>query len=91
MLLAASALLLSSAYEASIFSQFNPITPYFFHLKYFLWKGPLKVRVRKKIINHILGYNSFCFEIRAHLGNIFYLLTSRTEKNSLVIHWFYLT
>ena len=67
----ASALSLSSAYKASVFSEINPVPPYFFHLKSFLWKGPLTVKVRKKIINQILGYISFCSEIRAHLGHLF--------------------
>ena len=34
-MVAASALLLSSAYKASIFSEINPIAPYFFSLKIF--------------------------------------------------------
>ena len=42
-----------------------------FHLKPFLWKGPLTVKVRKKFIDQILSYISFCFEIRAHLGHLF--------------------
>ena len=47
-MVAASSLLLSSAYKASVFSEINPVPPYFFHLKSFLWKGPLTVKVRKK-------------------------------------------
>ena len=71
--MAASALSLSSAYKASVFSDINPVLPYFFHLKSFLWKGPLTVKVRKKFIDQIFGYISFCFEIHAHLGHLFAL------------------
>ena len=69
--MAASALLLSSAYKTSIFSEINPVPLYFFPLKIFLWKGPLTVKVREKIIDQILGYISFCIEIRLHLGHRF--------------------
>ena len=48
------------------------MNPYiFFHLKSFLWKGPLTVKDRKKFIDQILSYISFCFEISAHLGHLF--------------------
>ena len=54
------------------FSEINPVPPYFPHLKSFPWKGHLTVKVeKKKIINQILSYGSFCFEIRAHLGHLF--------------------
>ena len=66
-MVAASALSLSSTYKASVFSEINLVPPYFFHSKFFLWQGPLTVKVRKKIIVQILGYISFCFEKRAHL------------------------
>ena len=69
--MAACALLLSSAYKTSVFSEINPVPPYLFHLKSFLWKSPLTVKVRKKIISQILGYISFFIEIRAHLGHFF--------------------
>ena len=71
LLVAAAALSLSSTYKASVFSEINHVPPYFFHLKSFLWKGPLTVKVRKKFIDQILSYISFCFEIRAHLGHLF--------------------
>ena len=67
----ASALSLSSAYKIPVFSEINPVTPIFFHLESFLWKGPLTAKVRKKVIDQILGYISFCIEIRAHLGHLF--------------------
>ena len=60
-LVAASSLLLSSEYKASVF--FQKLTPHphiSFHLKSFLWKGHLAV---KKITDQILNYSSFCFEI----------------------------
>ena len=50
-----------------------------FHLKIFLWKGPLTVKVRKKFIDEILSYISFCFENICFV-NIFDLFISRTEK-----------
>ena len=40
-------------------------------VKSFLWKGPPTVKVRKKIIDQMLGHISFCFEIRAHLVRLF--------------------
>ena len=68
--MAASALSLSSAHKTYVFSEINPIPPIYFHLKPFLWKGPLTVKVRKKIIDQNLGYINFCIEIRAHLGHL---------------------
>ena len=68
---AASTLSLSSTYKASFFSEINPVPPHFFHLKSFLWKDSLAVKVRKTFIDQILSYISFCFEIRAHLGHLF--------------------
>ena len=78
--MAASALSLSSVLSlTSVFSEISPVPHiYFFHLKSFLWKGPLTVKVRKKIIDQILGYISFCIEIRAYLG---YLLCKKRHKN----------
>ena len=46
----ASALWLSSAYKASVFSEIDPVPLFFSHVKSFLWEGPLTVKVRKKII-----------------------------------------
>ena len=70
--MAASALSLSSTYKTSVFLEINPVPSYFFfHLKSFLWKGPLTVKARKTVINQILGYISFCIEIRAQLGHLF--------------------
>ena len=69
--MAASALSLSSACKTSVFSEFNPVPPYFFHLKSLLWKGRLTVKIKKKNIRQILGYISFYFEIRAHLDHLF--------------------
>ena len=66
----ASELSLSSAHKTSVYKA-NPAPPYFFHLKSFLWKGPLTVKVRKKTIDQILVYIGFCLEIRAHLGHLF--------------------
>ena len=69
--MAASAVLLSTAHKTSVFSEIKPVPPHSFHLKSFLWKVPLTVKVRKKIIDQILGYISFCVEIRAYLGHLF--------------------
>ena len=44
----------------------------FFHLKSFLWKGLLTVKVRTKFIDQILSYISFCFEIRVLLTFLIY-------------------
>ena len=57
--------------KLSLFQKVTPYSHIFFHLKYFLWKGPLRVRLRKKIIDQILGYISSYFEICAHLGHLF--------------------
>ena len=67
---AASTLSLSSLYKTSVFSEIDPVPPIFFHLKSFLWKAPLTVKVRKRIIDQILGYISFFIEIHAHLGHL---------------------
>ena len=69
--MAASALSLISVYKTSVFSEINPYRHIFVHLKAFLWKGPLTVKVREKMIDQVLGYISFCIEIRAHLGHLF--------------------
>ena len=53
------------------FSEINPYPQVFLNLKSFLWKGPLTVKVRKKIIYQILGYIIFRIEILAHLGHLF--------------------
>ena len=69
--MAASVLSLSSMFKTSVFSEINPVSTIFFHLKPFLRTGPLTVKVRKKIIDQILGYISFCTEIRAQSGHLF--------------------
>ena len=67
--MAASALMLSSTEKASVYSEINPDPHIFFHLKYFLWKGPLTVEVRKKFIDQILSYISFCFQNTCFVNN----------------------
>ena len=67
----ASALSLSSAYKASSFQKLTPYPHVLFHVKSFLWKGPLAVKVRKNIFDQILGYISFYFEIFPQLGLLF--------------------
>ena len=65
--MAPSTLLLSSASKPFLFSEIT--YSYFFSLKI-----PLTVKIKKKkkkIIDQILGYISFYFEILAHLGNLF--------------------
>ena len=48
------------------FSGINPIcTHIFFNLKSFLLKCPLTVKIRKKIVDQILGYINFCLKICA--------------------------
>ena len=65
--MAAAALSLSSTYKASVFSEINPVPPYFFHLKSFLWEVPLTVKVKGPplLVNQILSYISFCFEAQS--------------------------
>ena len=65
------------------FSEINSIPPYFFHLKSFLWKGSLTVKITKKIDQN-LGYISFYFEIRVHLGHLFL----QTPKAIKFNRWF---
>ena len=65
--MAPSTLLLSSASKPFLFSEIR--YSYFFSLKI-----PLTVKIKKKkkkIIDQILGYISFYFEILAHLGHLF--------------------
>ena len=65
--MAPSTLLLSSASKPFLFSEIT--YSYFFSLKI-----PLTVKIKKKkkkIIDQILGYISFYFEILAHLGHLF--------------------
>ena len=71
LLVAASTLSLSSAYKTSSFFQKLARYPHvFFQLQSFLWEGPLTVKVRKNIIDQILGCISLYIEMRAHLGEI---------------------
>ena len=65
--------LLAIFQSASLPSTFNPMPPYFFHIKSFQWKGPVTVKIREKVIDQTSGYSSFCFEIPAHLGHLFAL------------------
>ena len=68
--MAASSLLLSSEYKASVvFSEINPVPPYFLSLK-ILWKGHLAVKVEK---NHRSDFElkQFLFWNSAHLGHLF--------------------
>ena len=62
---AASALSLSSKYKPCVFSEINPAPPYFFSLKiflkFFLWKGPLTVKVRKKNYRSDFELHQFLF------------------------------
>ena len=68
------------------FRFFQKVAPYphlFFPLNSFLWKGLLTVKVRKKIIDQILGYISFCFEAPAHLDHLFAWTPKIIEFNGL--------
>ena len=67
---AASALSLSSTYKGSVFSEINPVPPYFFSLKLFPMERSSDSHKLEKI-EQILSYISFCFKIRAHLGHLF--------------------
>ena len=69
--MAASTLLLSSACKASPFSESTPVSPYFFSLKILPMEGPFDSQSRRKIIDQILGYISFCFEIHTHVDHLF--------------------
>ena len=68
---AASTLLLSLHTKLPFSQKLIPYPHIFFHLKSFLWKSPLTVKVWKKFIDQILSYITFCFEIYAHLGHLF--------------------
>ena len=68
--MAPSALLLSVAYTASVFSDINPVPLYFFTQNPSYGKV-LSQSKFKKIFDQIWGYISFCFEIRAHLVHFF--------------------
>ena len=64
-------LFLEALSMASVFSENSTVLPYFFHLKSFLWKVLLKIKFRKKSVHQILGYISFCSEIRVWLSHYF--------------------
>ena len=89
LLLAASALLLCSEYKTSVF--FRKYPHIFFDLKSFLWNVPLTVKIRKKIIDQILGYISFCFEFCAITPRIIKCnrpSCSKNEPNTKLNHIF---
>ena len=67
--MAASALSLSSAYKA-VFQKLASY-PHIFKLKILPLERPSESQSYKGIIDQILGYISFCFEISAHLGHLF--------------------
>ena len=70
--MAVSALSLRSAYKTSVFSEIIPVLPYLFQVKYLSYgKVRWQSKLEKKIIDQILGYISFCIEIRAYLGHLF--------------------
>ena len=74
----ACTLLLSSTCMASVFSK-NSSVPHIFSLFF------LRVKVRKKIVNQILGYIlSFCSQIRAHLGHYFAWAPKIIKFNQIV-------
>ena len=92
--MAASALLLSSAYKdidpvPTYFSEIDPVSPYFVSLKILpMERSSASQSLKKKIINQILNYSSFCFEIPAYLGHLFTRNVTKNEtknvnKNSL--------
>ena len=72
--MAASVLLLSSVYKASVFSEINPV-PHFFHLKALLWKDIWQSKLEKIAVSvsvaQFLSYSSLCFQIQEHLNNRF--------------------
>ena len=54
------------------FSEINPVPPYFFALKILPMESSSESQsYKKKIMDQMFGYISFCFEIRAHLGHLF--------------------
>ena len=58
---AASVLSSSSTYEASVFSEISLVPPFFFHIKSFLWKGPLTVEDKKKLDRSDFDLHQFLF------------------------------
>ena len=69
--MAASALFLSSTYKVSVFPEINSVPSIYFSLKILLMERSSDSQSLEKIINQILGYINFCFEILAHLGHLF--------------------
>ena len=68
---AASVLSLCSTYKASVFSEINPIPPYFCSLKIFPMERSSDSQSQKKIYRPNFKLHQFCFEICAHLGHLF--------------------
>ena len=72
--MAASALLLISAYKTSVFSEikiaYTPIF-FFFSLKILSMERSSDSQNKKKIVDQILAYISFCFQVCRHLGHLF--------------------
>ena len=70
--MAASSLLLSSAYKASVFSEINPILQYFISLKILPTERPTGRQSKKKKSSIRLWASiSFYFEGHTHLGHLF--------------------
>ena len=69
--MATSGLLLTSTYKASVFSESYPTPPFifFFSLKVLPMERSSDSQ-SKKNMDQILGFISFCFEIRSHLGHL---------------------
>ena len=69
--MATSGLLLTSTYKASVFSESYPTPPFiFFSLKVLPMERSSDSQSKKNIMDQILGFISFCFEIRSHLGHL---------------------
>ena len=73
--MAASALLLISAYKTSVFSEikiaYTLIFFFFFSLKILSMERSSDSQNKKKIMDQILAYISFCFQVCRHLGHLF--------------------
>ena len=57
--------------KVSVFSEINPIPPYFFSLKILPMERSTGSQNLKKIMDHTLGTIRFCLEKHAHLGHLF--------------------
>ena len=69
--MADSAISSISAYKTAVFSEINPVPLSFCLLKILPMERSSDSQSQKKIIDQIVGYNSFYVKLRANLSHLF--------------------